>query len=361
MKKLRIAQVVLPWIALPPRSYAGTERIVYYLTEELVRRGHEVTLFATGDSTTSAKLSAILPKSLGLQDDVSGKLKSSFYPWMHVAEAFRRYKEFDVIHSHAQFIGLPFGAICPVPSVHTFHRIFAPILADEEALLKQYRHLNFTSVSNTQRIEGLNYIATVFNGTDTKRFVPLAHAKREYLFWAGRIIEKKGVREAIAIAKRCHFPLIIAGKITEQEYFDTYVRDEIDGKMIQFVNNATQEQMTTLYQHAKATLIPVKWNEPFGLTTVESMSCGTPVVAYANGGIKETVIDGIGGYIVDEKRGGIEALTKKTQALLAMDAATYDSVCEAARNHVERHFSITKMVDGYEAVYERLLATSVSK
>jgi glycosyltransferase involved in cell wall biosynthesis len=198
MKPLRIAQIVLPWIALPPMGYAGTERVVYHLTEELVKRGHQVTLFASGDSHTSATLESVLPAALGLQGKVIEALQASFYPLMHVARAYELADQFDVIHSHAQFLSLPFSAACKTPVVHTFHRQFQFDTEEERDIVAAYgQKLKFTSISNAQRVEGVNFIGTVYNGVDTTIYTPgPLGAPRDYLFWAGR-----GQKER---PRRCH-------------------------------------------------------------------------------------------------------------------------------------------------------------
>ena len=203
MRPLRIAQIVLPWIALPPMGYAGTERVVYHLTEELVRRGHLVTLFASGDSHTSAHLESVVPTAMGLQGNVKATLGASFLPLLHVSHAFEMASEFDIIHSHAQFLGLPFGAVCKTPSVHTFHRVFEFTSDDERQLVSHFgKKLNFTSISNSQRIDGVNFIDTVYNGVDTSIYTPLeTHKSRDYLFWAAELLKKKGLKMRFSLPK----------------------------------------------------------------------------------------------------------------------------------------------------------------
>jgi len=356
-KKLRIAQLVLPWIPLPPLGYAGTERIVYNLTEGLVKKGHQVTLFSVGESKTSAQLEFIFNKSLGLQSDVMKTLTSSFYPLMHVAYCFEKQKSFDIIHSHAQFLALPFAAVSSTPSVHTFHRVYQFIKQDETDLVLRYgKKLNFTSISNAQRIPEVNFIGTVYNGIDTAKYKPVANPRKNYLFWAGRVIEKKGPREAIQISKKLNAPLIMAGAITEPDYYETYIKKEVDDKLIKFIGETSEEKMIELFQNAVATLVPIKWNEPFGLIPTESMACGTPAVAYANGGVKETIINGKTGYLVEEKD-GIEELTAKTKTILEMTQNQYEKISQTARDYVVKNFSLQKMVDDYEKIYYQILKT----
>ncbi len=353
MKPLRIAQLVLPWIPLPPPGYAGTERVVYHLTEELVRRGHKVTLFASGDSHTSAKLEAVLPKALGLQEDVKAAQAGSFYPLMHVAHCFEMAGEFDIIHSHAQFLGLPFAAAAKTPSVHTFHRVYAFTHQDEQDLVMHYGKLNYTSISNAQRVPGVNYVATVYNGVDTSVYKPAERPTRDYLFWAGRVIDKKGPLEAILVAKKLGMNLVMAGEVTEPAYFEKVIKPHIDGVKIQLAQHETRESLIILYQNAKVTVVPTKWNEPFGLVPVESMACGTPAVSYANGGVVETIAEGTG-FLIDEKT-GVDGLAAKVKEIVDMESPSYQALCASARQHVLKNFSVESMADGYEHVYAKIL------
>lgn len=355
MKKLRIAQLILPWLPLPPPGYAGTERVVYNLTEGLVKKGHQVTLFSVGESKTSAKLEFVFEKAFGLQPDVMLTIKSSFYPLIHVANCFEKQDQFDIIHSHAQFLALPFAAVCKTPSLHTFHRVFQFSAQDEKELVKKYGpRLKFTSVSNAQRIPGINFIATVYNGVDIHLFKPGKNDKKDFIFWAGRLIDKKGPLEAIKVAKKLNVLLIMAGKITEPDYFETVIKPEINTKLIKLVGELSEKEVIKLFQQAKMTIVPVKWNEPFGLIPVESMACGTPVVAYANGGLRETVLNKITGFLVNEKR-GIDELAEKTNYILRLDKKNYQKMCIAARNHVINNFSVEKMVINYEKIYYQLI------
>jgi len=354
-RKLRIAQLVLPWIKLPPPGYAGTERVVYNLTEALVKNGHDVTLFSVGESKTSAKLKYVFKRAFGLQSNVMKTLKSSFYPWIHVANCFEQQDQFDIIHSHAQFLGLPFAAIAKTPSLHTFHRIYQFANQDETDLVIRYgKKLNFVSISNSQRIPGINFISTVYNGINTDKFTPVKFPKRNFLFWAGRIIEKKGPREAIKIAKALKYPLIMAGKITEPEYFEKYIKNEIDGSLIKLVGEIHENEMINYFQQAKLTLVPIKWNEPFGLIPVESMACGTPVVAYSSGGVKETVANEKTGFLIKEEQ-GVKKLIEKTEEIIQMKKDEYQKMSNNARIHALKNFSIQKMAEGYEQAYYEIL------
>jgi glycosyltransferase involved in cell wall biosynthesis len=357
VKSLRIAQLVLPWIPLPPPGYAGTERVVYHLTEGLVKRGHEVTLFSVGESKTSAKLEAILPKALGLQQDVKAAQAGSFYPLMHVAHCFEMADQFDIIHSHAQFLGLPFAASVKTPSLHTFHRIFEFTSQDETDLVTRYGKLNFASISNAQRIEGINYLATVYNGVDTSVYKPTDRVPtRDYLFWAGRMIDKKGPLEAIQVAQKVGMNLVMAGEVTEPAYFEQKIKPHIDGVKIQLAQHENREHLIDLYQHAKATIVPTKWTEPFGLVPVESMACGTPAVSFDRGGVAETIADGTGFLVKEEE--GVDGLARRVKQIMDLSPDQYADMTTKARNHVEEHFSVDAMVSGYEAVYDKILGAT---
>lgn len=355
MRPLRIAQLVLPWIPLPPPGYAGTERVVYHLTEGLVKRGHQVTLFASGDSHTSAKLESVVPKALGLQLDVKGAQTSSFYPLLHVAHCFEMADQFDIIHSHSQFLGLPFGAASKTPSVHTFHRIFEFTNTDEKELVMHFgQKLNFTSISNAQRIDGVHFVGTVYNGVDTDAYKPLdTQPTRDYIFWAGRVIDKKGPEEAIKVARHLNMKLVMAGEVTEVDYFEKHIRPHIDGVQVQLAQHENREHLINLYQNAKFTIVPTKWTEPFGLVPVESMACGTPAISYDRGGVSETIADGTGFLVKEEE--GVDGLVHRAKQILDMSPDQYGDMCQKARKHVEEHFSVGSMVDGYEKVYQEIL------
>lgn len=337
-----------------------------FLTEGLVKRGHDVTLFSTGDSKTSAKLEFIFKKALGLQTNVLKTLGSSFYPLMHVANCFEMADKFDIIHSHAQFLGLPFAPIVKTPSLHTFHISFASANDELKDLLIRYKRVNFTSLSNAQRVPELNFVKTVYNGIDIEKFKPLENARRDYIFWTGRLTEKKGAKDAIQAAKTLKIPLILAGKVTDEEFYKTYIEKELDGKLINFVGELTEDQMIGYYQNAKLLLAPVKWNEPFGLMLTESMACGTPVVAFSNGAIPEIIKDNLTGFIVSQntprqgsfviKKAGVDGLCEAVNRIYSMSHEEYQLIADNCREHVKNNFTIDKMVDNYESLYYEIIA-----
>lgn len=342
---MKIAQIILPWISLPPQSYGGTERIVYTLTEELVKRGHDVTLFAAGDSKTSAKLDFLFPVSLGLQGNVKSALTTSFNPLRHTSYAFSKAGEFDIIHSHAQYLGLPFSSMVKTPTVHTFHRVYQGT-DDEVGLVTQYKEQNFVSISNSQRDLGLNFVATVYNGIPVEDY-EFSGKPGDYLFWTGRMLPKKGILESIDIARKFGMKLKIAGVVTDGEFFEKNINPHIDGVHIEYLGELTQKEMGNLYKGAYATLFPISWREPFGLVMVESMACGTPVVAYRQGAVSEVLEEGKAGFIV-------ETIDEAVAALQNIPNITRSD----CRRRVEEHFSVAKMTDGYERVYQKVLQAS---
>jgi len=342
---MRIAQVAPLWERVPPPAYGGTELVVNLLTEELVRRGHEVTLFASGDSITSAKLEAGCDQALR----PLGLLPHEYavYDQMQLSKVFQQAGEFDIIHSHVDFPALPYAALCKTPVVHTVHGIFTPLT---EQIWAQHRDQNYVSISDSQQRQdlGLNYVATVYNAISTKPFTFRAQPQAPaYLAFLGRMSPEKGPHLAIEIAQRSGWPLKMAGKIDfeNRDFFERDVAPLIDGQQIEFLGEADQRLKNELIAGATATLFPITWREPFGLVMIESMACGTPVIAMALGSAPEIIVDGKTGYLCQTVDDCVEALSQIDQ----LDR-------HDCRHHVEIHFSVQRMVDGYEAVYRQVLA-----
>jgi len=356
MKKLRIAQIGTIWMPTPPALYGGTERIVYNLTEELVRRGHDVTLFATGDSKTSAKLESVYPHGLFQDSGWSNHL----YPMLHISNAFDRAKDFDIIHMHLNtrhdYISLVLADYIKniAPTVFTTHFIY-PLEGekgreDRLAFLKKYRRHNFVTLSKAQAtLDFLNYAGVVYNGLDFSDF-KFNPKPENYLAWLGRFCHDKGTAEAIAVAKKTGMKLIMGGKIdwANEEYLKYYnekVKPEIDGQQIVYLGELGDKEKIELLRNAKALLNPINWSEPFGLVTIEAMACGTPVIAFDRGPIREQIVEGRTGFIVKNIDEMAQAVGKIDQIDRAFCA-----------KHANEKFSAKAMAEGYEEVYKKVIA-----
>ncbi|MCS6814101.1 MAG: glycosyltransferase family 4 protein [Cyanobacteria bacterium] len=341
---MRIAQVAPLWERVPPPAYGGTERVVSLLTDELVRRGHDVTLFATGDSETLASLEPGCEQALR----PLGVLPPEYaiYEQMQLSKVFQQANEFDVIHSHVDYVALPYATFSKTPVVHTLHGIFTPLT---EKIFSQHRRQNFVSISNSQRRPdlGLNYVATVYNAVACDQFKFYDQPDEQpYLAFLGRMSVEKGPHLAIEIAKRTGWRLKMAGKIDydNRSFFEREVAPLIDGKQIEFLGEADHHLKNELMGKAVATLFPITWQEPFGLVMTESMVSGTPVIAMALGSAPEVIAHGKTGFLCHSLEDCIAAVEKVSELNRYL-----------CRAHVESHFSVARMVDGYEAVYHQVL------
>jgi len=371
MSLMRIAQIAPPWVSVPPTGYGGVERIISELTEELVRRGHEVTLFASGDSRTAAHLSSYYPKAIGNDGNKKG---STSAPLLQAFPAFLQASSFDIIHSHDRET-LFLGSLIRTPFINTIHGTLMPEELEEEkrAVYRTCSRVPFVSISNFQRngFPELHYISTVYNGIDIKDF-EFSYVKGTYLAWLGRITPKKGIVEAIRIARKAGVSLKIAAVIDpiDQEFFDRFVKPEIDNSTVQFMGELSGVQRSEFLKNAIALLFPIRWHEPFGLVMTEAMACGTPVLATNFGSVPEVIQNGTTGYIVEgspwdvkqplsewkEDEKGIANLAQSLQSVLALNDSAYQAMRKAARDRVERLFTVGHMVDGYEKAYELVIS-----
>jgi glycosyltransferase involved in cell wall biosynthesis len=340
---MKIAQIAPLWETVPPPAYGGTELVVSLLTEGLVKKGHDVTLFASADSVTSANLIVGNPQPLRS----AGLTIRDYYPLelLRLSKLVALADNFDVIHSHIDAPILPFAKLIKTPIVHTVHGVIPNYM---EKLFAYHKSQTFISISNSQRRNdlGLNYKATVYNGINvsTYRF----YAKPEspaYLAFLGRISAEKGTHLAIELAKKTGWNLKIAGKIdaADKEYFESQVKPYIDGTQIVYLGEATHAQKSEIMGNAYATLCLITWDEPFGLVVPESMACGTPVIAINRGSMPELIRHGENGFLCNTLEECIRAMTQIPKI------NRY-----ACRHHVEKNFSSGKMVDKYEEVYYRV-------
>ncbi len=346
---MRIAQVAPLWERVPPPAYGGIELVVALLTDELVRRGHEVTLFASGDSISLAKLKSVHPQALRLDSSVK---ECGIYEMLQLSRVYEQASEFDIIHSHMGCAALPYANLVKTPTVHTLHGIFTP---DNEKMFSHARRQPYVSISNSQREPrlNLNCVATVYNGIDlnTYEFYPEPQDP-PYLAFLGRISPEKGTHLAIEIAKRSGWHLKMAGKVdvVDVQYFEQEIKPHIDGKQIEYLGEASHSQKNALMGGAVATLFPITWREPFGLVMVESMAAGTPVIAMELGSTSEVIAHGKTGFLVHSVEEFVETIARVDQ----LDR-------QACREHVLNNFSVQRMADGYEAVYQQILAERLTQ
>jgi glycosyltransferase involved in cell wall biosynthesis len=339
---MKIAQIAPLWECVPPPAYGGIELVVSLLTDELVRRGHEVTLFASGDSTTLAQLESVHPRALRLDSSVK---EYGIYEMLQLSQVYERASEFDVIHSHMGCAALPYTKLVKTPTLHTLHGIFTP---DNRKMFTHAKAQPYVSISDSQRDAelGLNCISTVYNGIDVDRhnFYP-APQEPPYLAFLGRMSPEKGPHHAIAIAKATGMTLKMAGKVdvVDVAYFESEVKPHIDGVQIQFQGEANHAQKNELMGNAIATLFPITWREPFGLVMVESLAAGTPVIAMRMGSTPEVIAPSVG-FLCETVEECIVAV-KRVQHI---DRAH-------CREYVRESFSVQSMTSGYEAAYQRLV------
>jgi len=342
---VRIAQVAPLAESVPPVLYGGTERVVHWLTEELVRRGHDVTLFASGDSRTSARLVAPTPRALRLDAGAADAIGAHL---LQIAMVADRADEFDVIHSHIDYFAYPCARHLPTPIVHTLHGRLD--LARLSPIYRYFDDLALVSVSDAQRQGvahlGVRWAATVRHGLPIAHY-PFARRGGRYLAFLGRIAPEKRPDLAIAAAKRAGVPLKIAAKVdpVDRPYFDVQIRRLLDHPLIDYVGEIADADKPAFLGGALALLFPIDWPEPFGLVMIEAMACGTPVIARPCGSVPEVVVPGRTGLFADTLDGLVSAIKRVDRI---------DRV--ACRRHVEARFTVERMADDYEAVYSETLA-----
>jgi len=358
-RKLRIAQVAPLWFSVPPSGYGGTESIVSSLTEELIRRGHTVTLFASGDSRTKAELVSVVKKNLFVLG----------VPWLHdsyninnLIEAFSRAKDFDIIHTHIDvYDPIVRGYNSGTPSLATLHNSFWPIPNDPRKnkrwityqgrtlIYERFSMLPYVAISESYRRQcaaRINFIKTIYHGVYTNR-LRFSPSGGDYFVWLGRIGQAKGAHVAARIAKAMGIKLVIAGAIVNPEaeqFFNGHIRPYL-GRNIQYIGELKSEkEKSEFFGHAKAFLYPLMWEEPFGITMIESQACGTPVVAFNRGSVPELVKHGVTGFVVD-------TFSEFKRAIRNIDSIKRIN----CRKHVEQNFTVEKMADNYENLYYSLL------
>jgi len=337
---MKIAQVAPLIEAVPPKLYGGTERVVAYLTDALVELGHEVTLFASGDSQTKAKLCPVWPRALRLDPTVHDHFAPLF---MQLETLARRAHEFDIIHCHLDYFAYPVLGLLGVPSVTTLHgRLDLPELAP---LYKHYRDTPVVSISDSQRepLPHANYVATIHHGLPQ-------HSLRKgpgggYLAFLGRISPEKAPDAAIRIAAQAGMPLRIAAKVdkVDGEYFKTKIEPLLSQADVEFIGEIGEQQKSEFLGNAAALLFPIAWREPFGLVMIESMACGTPVIAFRNGSVSEILENGVTGFIVTSEDEAAKAVRK----IPCLDRGRI-------RAEFDHRFTAQHMAQNYLKLYARM-------
>ncbi|GAB0113705.1 glycosyltransferase family 4 protein [Acidisoma sp. C75] len=339
---MRIAQIAPLTEAVPPKLYGGTERVVSYLTEELVAMGHDVTLFASGDSVTEAELDAVWPKALRLDPTV----RDSLAPLAMLLERVRqRADEFDVLHFHLDYWPASLFARHRVPFVTTLHgRLDLPELKPVYAELPP---MNVVSISESQRrpLQEVNYVGTVLHGLPANLLTPQPGVEPAYLAFLGRICPEKRPDRAIRIARAAGIPLKIAAKVdrVDREYFETEIASMIAEGGVELVGEINEAQKPAFLSGARALLMPIDWPEPFGLVMIEAMACGTPVIAYNHGSVPEVIDDGLTGFIVEDEAGAVAVIGELGRLSR-----------QAVRKTFERRFTARRMAEDYLALYRSL-------
>jgi glycosyltransferase involved in cell wall biosynthesis len=339
---MRIAQIAPLAESVPPKLYGGTERVVHWLTEELVALGHEVTLFASGDSRTSAKLVPVIPQALRLGRSRLDPIAAQALLLEAVA---RRRAQFDVLHFHIDWLQLPLFSRTSARFLTTFHgRLDLPGL---KAITAQFPDSACVSISNNQRepLSDLRWMGTIYHGLP-QNYLHASMRPGHYLAFLGRLTAEKGPEDAIRIAKAAGMQLRIAAKIPrgEQRYFNERLKPLIDGDQIQLVGEVDDRAKQHFLSQATALLFPIDWPEPFGLVMIEAMACGTPVIAYRRGSVPEVVDDGLTGFVVEDESEAIKAIGKLDQ----LDRAV-------VRKQFEERFTAERMAREYSEVYKKLL------
>ena len=339
---MRIAQVAPLWESVPPKLYGGTERVVSYLTEELVRLGHDITLFASGDSVTAAKLDAVCPQALRLNEGIFNRDAPIT---LLIERAFGSRQHFDLVHSHLDFPAFPVARRCQTSVVTTIHgRLDLPELVP---VYLEFLDQPLVSISHAQRqpLPWANWAATVHHGLPRDLYTFHPNSKG-YLAFLGRISPEKCPDQAIRIAKQVGMPLRIAAKVdpADRTYFHTQIEPLLDHPLIEFVGEISDAQKNDFLGGAYAMLAPYDWPEPFGLVLIEALACGTPVLAYRRGSIPEIIDDGVTGFVCET----IDELAAAVEKAGALDR-------RRCRQVFDERFTVERMATDYLALYEKLI------
>lgn len=342
---MKIAQIAPLYEAVPPLLYGGTERVVSYLTEELVSQGHEVTLFASGDSLTSARLASCCKKALRLDSSCVDPIPHHL---LMLEQLYDMSREFDVLHFHIDYLHFPLSRLHRAVHLTTLHGRLD--IADLVPLYREFTDLPVVSISDAQRrpLSWINWRGTVYHGLPPD-LLAFNEKGGDYLAFLGRISPEKGVEAAIDIARRSGIALKIAAKVDKVDvpYYETEIKPLLDGPLVEFLGEIGEKDKQEFLGNALSLLFPIRWEEPFGLVMIESMACGTPVIAFNRGSVAEVIGDGVSGFVVDDVDQAVRA------------AALVGGLSRAGcRKYFEERFVAARMASDYLALYRELVAAS---
>ncbi len=377
MRKLRIAQIVNVWETVPPTAYGGTELVVYNLCQGLIEKGHLVDLFATGNSKTSGRLFHIFDEPL-INKGINWS--NYLYSLLHFVYAYDQIKksgQYDIIHGHyslaSDLISLAFAHLQNTPSVFTLHSplTIGQKYEDRKKTFEYFENIHYVSISNSQRTMPLSYVATIYHGLNLSLF-PFKDSSDDFLLWGGRITPEKGLIFAIALANKLNKKINVVGRVDRENeknlnYFQTEIKDKLNNSLVTYFGEIDSQKRNELCIQSKCFLFPIQWEEPFGLVMIEAMACGTPVIAFARGSVPEVIKDGETGFIVNSspddirgdwivKKTGIEGLCEAVERIYSMPEEQYRQMRKNCRAHVEKNFTVERMVDQYEDVYKKILS-----
>jgi glycosyltransferase involved in cell wall biosynthesis len=345
---LRIAQISPLTEAVPPKFYGGTERVISWLTEELVAQGHDVTLFASGDSVTTAELQPMWPTALRL--DGSVRDPNALHMTM-LEQVYQRATEFDLLHFHLDYYPFSLMSRQSSPFVTTLHgRLDLP---EHQPVFATFSAIPVVSISNAQRrpAPNANWVGTVYHGLPVNLLKP-EQTKPSYLAFLGRISPEKRVDRAIHIAERCGLKLKIAAKVdaVDQDYFDEAIRPLLAKPNVEFIGEIGDAEKSEFLSGAVALVVPIDWPEPFGLVMIEAMACGAPVIAFNRGSVPEVVEDGINGFVVEDETSAVGAVRQLSRLSRA-----------EIRKRFEERFTSSRMAYDYTAIYQRLVGATLQR
>ncbi len=345
---MKILQVAPLWERVPPPGYGGTEAVASVLTDALVRAGHQVVLRASGDSITLAELRSVYPRSLRGAPAIAN---GAPYDWVHAAAAVADGSEFDVIHNHAGEPVMALAGLVDVPMLSTMHCLITP---DTQFVWQHYggyyNTISRAEINTVPALERPRYVGVVYNAIDVAAF-PFREEKEDYLLCLNRIAPEKGTHIAIEVARRAGRKLVIAGKVdaADREYYENMIRPLVDGRDVVFLGEADYHLKRELYSTAACALMPICWEEPFGLVMVEAMACGTPVIAFARGAAPELILDGETGFVVRD----VDSMVAAVGRLETIEPLR-------CREHVEANFDIPVMVEGYLRLYRQIVGATAA-